>query len=35
MAEQVTVEDLEAVASEPVLHLAGLDRPVIIESMRL
>lgn len=35
MAEHVTAEALEAVASEPVLHLAGLDRPVIIESMRL
>ena len=35
MAEQVDVKTLEAAASAPVLHLGGLDQPVIIESMRL
>lgn len=35
MAELVSVEALEAAASESVLHLGGLDQPVIIESMRL
>jgi len=35
MAELVSADVLEAAASEYVLHLDGLDQPVIIESMRL